>query len=354
MRFGLFGAAQAQRGGGPDVDSAAGFREFVDYVIEAEACGYESVFVVEHHFTGFGQVSATLNLLTWIGARTTTIRLGTAVIVLPWHNPVLLAEQAATLDLLSGGRLDFGVGKGYRHNEFASFRIPMEEAEPRFEEAIDLITRAWTSEERFTHAGRFWQFDDIIVEPPAIQKPHPPFWQAAGHPESIRKVAARGHNLLLDQFASIDETIRRFDTYRTAMLANGRAFDPLQVGVARSFFVADTPEEKAAAVARRVAAQRRMHAISQRPDGANTASIMAVADTIEASEESALYGTPDEICRKLERLRAAGISYVLLNGGGMSRQNLQRFAREVMPHFSDRVTGAAPAVEQSYRIAAAD
>ena len=206
----------------------------MDYVIEAEACGFESVFVVEHHFTGFGQVSATLNLLSWIGARTTTIRLGTAVIVLPWHNPVLLAEQAATLDLLSGGRLDLGVGKGYRHNEFASFRIPMEEAEPRFEEAIDLITRAWTSEARFTHAGRFWQFDDIVVEPPTRQKPHPPFWQAAGHPESIRKVAARGHNLLLDQFASIDETIRRFEIYRTAMQANGRVFDPRQVrGCAR-------------------------------------------------------------------------------------------------------------------------
>ena len=93
-----------------------------------------STFVVEHHFTGFGQVSATLNLLTWVAARTTTLRLGTAVMVLPWHNPVLLAEQAATIDLLSGGRLDFGVGKGYRHNEFASFCIPMEEADERFEE----------------------------------------------------------------------------------------------------------------------------------------------------------------------------------------------------------------------------
>src|ERR1700730_9252320 len=117
MQFGLFGAAQAQRGG-PDVDSAAGFKDYIEYVIEAEALGYQSAFIVEHHFTGFGQVSATLNLLTWIGARTRTLRLGTAVIVLPWHNPVLLAEQAATVDLLSGGRLDFGIGKGYRHNEF--------------------------------------------------------------------------------------------------------------------------------------------------------------------------------------------------------------------------------------------
>ena len=123
MKFGLFGSAQAKRGGS-DLDSGQGFRDYIDYNVEAEALGYDSTFVVEHHFTGFGQVSASLNLLTWVAARTKTLRLGTAVIVLPWHNPVLLAEQAATIDLLSGGRLEFGVGKGYRHNEFASFCIP--------------------------------------------------------------------------------------------------------------------------------------------------------------------------------------------------------------------------------------
>jgi alkanesulfonate monooxygenase SsuD/methylene tetrahydromethanopterin reductase-like flavin-dependent oxidoreductase (luciferase family) len=332
MRFGLFGAAQAQRGG-PDGDSAAGFNDYIEYVIEAEALGYHSCFIVEHHFTGFGQVSATLNLLSWIGAKTTTLRLGTAVLVLPWHNPVLLAEQAATVDLLSGGRLDFGVGKGYRHNEFAGFRIPMEEAGARFEEAIDIITKSWTCNERFSFHGKFWQFDDIIVEPPTRQQPHPPFWQGAGHAESIRKVAARGHNLLLDQFASLDETINRFNTYKAAMLANGFDFDPSRAGVARAFFVADTEVEKAAAIERRMTGQRRLHAISQRPDGTNTASIMAFSDTREASEESALYGTPDDICRKIETLRAQGIEYILLNGGGTSRRNLQRFAREVMPHF---------------------
>jgi alkanesulfonate monooxygenase SsuD/methylene tetrahydromethanopterin reductase-like flavin-dependent oxidoreductase (luciferase family) len=332
MRFGLFGAAQAQRGG-PDVDSAAGFNDYIEYLIEAEALGYHSSFIVEHHFTGFGQVSATLNLLSWIGAKTTTLRLGTAVLVLPWHNPVLLAEQAATVDLLSGGRLDFGIGKGYRHNEFAGFRIPMEEAGPRFEEAIDIITKAWTSNERFSLHGKYWQYDDIIVEPPTRQKPHPPFWQGAGHAESIRKVAARGHNLLLDQFASIDETIHRFNTYKAAMLANGFGFDPTQVGVARAFFVTDTAEEKAAAIERRMSGQRRMHAISQRPDGNNNASIMAFSDTREANEEATLYGTPDEICRKIEKLQAQGVEYLLLNGGGTSRQNLRRFAQEIMPHF---------------------
>src|SRR6202035_5819181 len=163
MRFGLFGSATA-RHGGPDVDSGQRSRPCVEYNVEAEALGYHSTFLVEHHFTGFGQVSASLSLLTWLGARTRHLRLGTAVLVLPWHNPVLLAEQAATLDLLSGGRLDFGIGKGYRHNEFAGFCIPLEEGQARFEESIDIITKAWVSNERFDYRGQFWSFDDIVVE----------------------------------------------------------------------------------------------------------------------------------------------------------------------------------------------
>ncbi len=106
-----------------------GFDDFIDLNVEAEALGYHGTFLVEHHFSGWNQVSATLMLQTALAMRTTTLRLGSAVIVLPWHNPVLLAEQAATLDLISGGRLDFGIGKGYRHNEFAGFCIPIEEAD---------------------------------------------------------------------------------------------------------------------------------------------------------------------------------------------------------------------------------
>src|ERR1700749_3937646 len=163
MQFGLFGSAAARRGG-PEFDSAEGFRDFIDYNVEAEALGFHSTFVVEHHFTGYGQVSATLNLLTWLGARTRTLRLGTAVIVLPWHNPVLLAEQAATLDLLSGGRLDFGMGSGYRYNEFKGFCVDMDEAGKRFEESLEIILKAWTTRERFSHEGRFWRFKNVVVE----------------------------------------------------------------------------------------------------------------------------------------------------------------------------------------------
>src|SRR5712675_188573 len=213
MRFGLFGSAQARRPtpGTELTDSSQGFREWIENNVEAEALGFHSTFVVEHHFTGFGQVSASLTLLTFLAARTSTLRLGTAVLVLPWHNPVLLAEQAATIDLLSGGRLEFGVGKGYRHNEFASFCIPMEEADERFEEGLALVIKSWTTHERFSHHGKYWNFENIIVEPPTQQKPHPPIWMAAGSPDSIRKVARRGSKLLLDQLASTQLAIERFN-----------------------------------------------------------------------------------------------------------------------------------------------
>ena len=213
MKFGLFGSAQANSGTlGPE--TGQGFRDWLDDNVEAEALGLASTFLVEHHFTGWNQVSATLMLLTALATRTSTLRLGTAVIVLPWHNPVLLAEQAATLDLISGGRFDFGIGKGYRHNEFVGFGVPQAEAEARFEEGLAVILRAFRSRERFSHHGRFWQFEDIVVEPPPAQQPHPPFWVAAASPASIRKAAARGFNLILDQYAAPEQIGERIALYR--------------------------------------------------------------------------------------------------------------------------------------------
>ena len=332
MKFELFGSATAKRGG-PDLDSGQGFREYVEYTVEADALGYSSIFVVEHHFTGYGQVSASLNLLTWVAAHTRTLRLGTAVVVLPWHNPVLLAEQAATIDLLSGGRLDFGVGKGYRAPEFAGFCIPQAEADERFDESLAVIIKAWTSEERFSHHGKHWHFENIIVEPPTAQKPHPPIWMAAGNPDSIRAVARRGYKLLLDQHASTPLTIERFNIYKAEVEKSGRRFDPMDVGVCRAFFVARTAEEKAKAVETRLANQRRLAQAGTVPGEKNPSSLLSFDQTLDAAGESAMYGTPDEIAAKIEALRAAGISHLLLNGPTGSRENLRAFARDVMPAF---------------------
>ncbi len=335
MKFGLFGSAQARRAG-PDSDSSQGFRDFIDNNVEAEALGYYSTFLVEHHFTGFGQVSASLNLLTWLGARTRHLRLGTAVLVLPWHNPVLLAEQAATLDLLSGGRLDFGVGKGYRWNEFAGFCVAMEEADERFEEVLDVITKAFVSETPFSHRGKYWQFDNIVVEPPAAQQPHPPFWMGAGSANSVRQVAERGYNMLLGQHALAKESLEQVAQFKEEVEARGRRFNPMEVAVARAVHFAKDAADKEAAIERRYQGHMRVNALARRPGG-ETRNRYILDDEKQAryeSAESALFGTPDEIVRKLENLRAGGVEYVIINFGG-SRENIRRFAREIMPAFTD-------------------
>jgi len=334
MKFGLFGSAQANSASlGAGVGQ--GFRDYIDFNVEAEALGYCSSFLVEHHFTGWNQVSATLNVLTWVAARTRTLRVGSAVMVLPWHNPVLLAEQAATLDMLSSGRFDFGIGKGYRYTEFKGFRIPMEEAEARFEEALEVIMKAWTEKERFSHEGRFWQFEDVAVEPPTFQKPHPPFWMAAGSPASIKRVAERGFNLLLDQFALSDVIGERIALFKSEVEARGRVFDASQVALARDVYVARDEADRMAALERNAKMRQRTVDVARTPGREGGSHVLSYQHTAEASEGVALYGTPDAIMKKLEALRAVGVGYVLANIGGGSRESLRRFAREVMPAFAD-------------------
>jgi alkanesulfonate monooxygenase SsuD/methylene tetrahydromethanopterin reductase-like flavin-dependent oxidoreductase (luciferase family) len=341
MRFGLFCSPKADAPGfGPE--TGQGFRDYLDFNVEAEALGFHSSFSVEHHFSGWNQASATLMLLTALAARTTTLRLGTAVTVLPWHNPVLLAEQAATLDLLSNGRFDFGIGKGYRHSEFKGFQIAPDEAEARFEEALAVMTRAFTSRARFSHHGRFFHFDDIVVEPPPAQNPHPPFWVAAGNPHTIARAASRGFNLILDQYASPQTLAERIGVYKSAREAQGLAFNPMQVTVARQLYVAKNEADKQDALKRQAEYTQRTIASSRRPEaqpGKAGSHVLAYADKQGATEENALYGTPDEIAAMLEALQNAGVDYILLTIAG-GREQLRRFAREIMPAFTQQRAAA--------------
>ncbi len=349
MKFGIFGGATARgaQPGAPPPDAAArprfevsysddshGYQEFVQSVVEAEAMGFHSLFLVEHHFTGVAQVSASINLLTYLAARTSTIRLGTAVIVVPWHNPVLLAEQAATLDVLSNGRFDFGVGKGYRPKEFDGFCIPIAEATERFEEAMELVKKSLTSDTRFSHHSKRWDFEDIIVEPPPIQKPHPPLWLAAGRPESITKAAADGYCLLLDQFATFEVTLERFRTYRDAVEDSGRAFDPMTVGVARGLQIVRDDDERAQAVERRMQALERMNRHATSADGSYVSSMASDPDLLKAAEQGTLIGTPDEIVERIRQLRNGGVEYILLSGTRNASDVLKTFSEEVMPAFA--------------------
>jgi alkanesulfonate monooxygenase SsuD/methylene tetrahydromethanopterin reductase-like flavin-dependent oxidoreductase (luciferase family) len=326
----MFGSAQAKRGG-PNDDSGAGFREFVERNVEAESLGYHSTFLVEHHFTGFGQVSATLNLLAWIGARTTSLRLGTAVIVLPWHNPVLLAEQIATLDLLSNGRVDAGIGKGYRMKEFEGFSISMDEADARFEECLEVMLKAWTSDTPWSHQGTYWQYNEVVVEPPSTQKPHPQIWMGAGSPRSVKQVAQLGFNMLLGQFDSFEMIAEEVALFKSEVESLGRVFDPMSVAVARSVNLVDSTAEYDQALESRMAARRRTQNLALRPD---------FQDTRDSAEAGTIYGSPDQVSEKIQALHDIGIEYVLLNApAGIS--TLRRFAEDVMPGFPGANQAAA-------------
>ena len=331
MKFGLVGGAAARRG--EEIGDSQGYQDFVDLIVEAETLDYHSIFIVEHHFTGIGQVSATLNMLTYLAAKTSRIRLGTGVTVLPWHNPVILAEQAASLDLLSGGRLDFGIGKGYRDIEFEGFCVPTNEAQARYDESLALIRKAWTSDERFSHHGKFWDFENIVVEPPVLQKPHPPFWTGAGSPSSIARTAEGDFNLLLDQFGSFELTAERVAIFRDACAAAGRPYNPLEVAPSRYLSLTENEAEREAALDRRMNMLDRINDFGQLPG------LPAIPDDPKEArrqaEEAAIIGTSEEAIEKIKRLQDMGVEYILLTATG-SIQLMRKFAAEVMPAFAEQ------------------
>lgn len=329
MRFGLLCSARANS----DAESVVGqgLHDWLDFNVEAERLGFYSTFLVEHHFTGWGQVSATLTMLACLAMRTTTLRLGSGVLALSWHNPVLLAEQAATVDLVSGGRLDLGIGKGYRHTEFAGFGIAPEEAQERFEEAVDVMTRGWTSADRFSHRGTYWRFDDIVVEPKPAQVPHPPLWMAAGSESSVVHAATAGYYLILDQYASPAQIADRITTYRARLTA--RPFDAMQVAVARHLYIAENDAEIQAARRRLASGTERILGVSRDPrDPSRGSHVLAYQDP-GAADAHALYGTPDQVAEGLAELQQAGVTYVLLIPEPDDAQ-LRRFQNDVTPRLA--------------------
>jgi alkanesulfonate monooxygenase SsuD/methylene tetrahydromethanopterin reductase-like flavin-dependent oxidoreductase (luciferase family) len=332
MRFGLFGGGKI--GKLNPLGDSHGYKDFIEYVKDADALGYESVFLVEHHFTGVGQLSASLNLLTYLAAVTKRIRLGTAVLVLPWHNPALLAEQVATLDVLSGGRVDLGIGRGYRKAEFEQFCIPIAEAQERFDECLEFMLKAWTTEGRFSHEGKRFQYHQIVVEPEPMQRPHPPIWMAGGSPESITRVATSNFNLLLDQVGSMALTFERLRTYLDTQEIHGRPRDASRVAVARAVHVVRNEADRRKALERRAENLKNIGELARRP-----------GSTEALVDDGALIGSPDEIIEKLERLAEGGVEYVLLTNAVVSRESLLEFSQDIMPHVSSRAANKpAPAV----------
>jgi alkanesulfonate monooxygenase SsuD/methylene tetrahydromethanopterin reductase-like flavin-dependent oxidoreductase (luciferase family) len=341
MRFGLFGGARTVMDG--TASDSQMYTDYIDYVQEAERLGFESLFLVEHHFTGMGQLSASLSFLCYLAAKTTRMRLGTAVVVLPWHNPVLLVEQAATLDLVSNGRFDFGVGRGYRHVEFHGFGIPLEEAEERYQEALAFIRKAWSSRGRFSHHGKYWNFADVVVEPAPVQRPHPPFWVGVGSDTSIEGAAREGFNILLAQHGSPAEVGHRIEVYRRALEAHGRAYRPHSIGLTRALHVVRNAAERDEAheLRHKFLKGVRDLAHDKSAGAANSKFLKAYSSADEVrrdTEIEALIGDPDEIVARIREYEAVGVDTMLLMDVSGSMAALRTFGEEVMPRINASVT----------------
>ncbi len=180
----------------PDRPDAALYHEHMAMGDLAEPLGFDSLFALEHHFTGYSMSPAPLQLLSYYAGRTHRITLGTCVIVLPWHDPIRVAEQIALLDILSGGRTLMGFGRGAATAEYEGFRIPMGEARGRFVEAAQLIIRALTNDS-FEWQGEYFQIPRTSIRPRPISHPERRFHASAVSPESAEIMAKLGFGMLI-------------------------------------------------------------------------------------------------------------------------------------------------------------
>src|SRR3954471_2055517 len=166
-----------------------------------DQAGYDAGWLAEHHFSSFSVCPSVHMMGTMAASRTRRLRIGTAVSLAPFYNPLRLAEEVALLDVLSGGRVNWGAGRGFARVEFENFGVNPDESTSRFHEAVEIVLRAWT-EERLSFAGKHFRFDGVEVLPKPMQQPHPPVWMAATSESSLDWAASRGFSILMDPHAS--------------------------------------------------------------------------------------------------------------------------------------------------------
>ena len=196
----------------PDRPDVALYNEHMSMGDLAEPLGFDSLFALEHHFTGYSMSPAPLQLLSYYAGRTSKITLGTCVIVLPWHDPIRVAEQIALLDIMSGGRTLMGFGRGAATVEYEGFRIPMDEARGRFVESAQLVMKA-LSNETFDWQGEFYQIPKMSIRPRPISHPERRFYASSVSPESAEIMARLGFGMLVvmqNEWAKAAEDIHRY------------------------------------------------------------------------------------------------------------------------------------------------
>jgi len=203
--------------------------ETLEEIKFADELGFDSAWLAEHHFSRYGILGNPLLLGSAIAQSTRRIRIGTAVVVLPFHNPLRLAEDAAALDIISGGRLDLGVGRGYQPGEFNGFGIDAETSKKRYAEIVDILGLAWSGE-KFSYEGEHYSVSDVRVSPKPEQPGGPPILHAVVSPGSFPERGSRGDRIITSPtFSPLGLVKRNFDAYRDALTENGH--DPAEFDI---------------------------------------------------------------------------------------------------------------------------
>lgn len=316
MEIGLFHSVQWPEGSAQEDR----YRQALAQAVAADELGFDSVWLTEHHFSRHGIVSDSLAVLAYLAARTHRVRLGTAVSVLPLHNPLRLAETAATVDLLSGGRLDLGVGRGYQVGEFAGFGVDMAEKGERFDEAMDVLRLAWSSSEPFDHEGKYFRYHAAAPQPRPFQRPRIPIWVATDSPAGLAQCAREDFGVLLPQGTSLDVTAAQVGRYRGALAAAGKSADEGRVYLARAAHVAPTDErawdEATGPYQAFLSYADRLRRGAAAPDGGQGQDGgqqgRSPFDLDADLRSSTLFGSPETVLAGLAKIRDLGIGRVML------------------------------------------
>jgi alkanesulfonate monooxygenase SsuD/methylene tetrahydromethanopterin reductase-like flavin-dependent oxidoreductase (luciferase family) len=219
------------------------YGEALEQVQHAEELGFDSVWIAEHHSSRYGIFPTLMPILSHVAAQTKTIRLGAGVSVLPFYNPIFLAEEAAMVDILSNGRLDFGVGRGSADYEYGNFKIDFESRDDRFQEVLDIILGLWTTED-FTYHGKYYQVDGLTIAPKPLQKPHPPVHMAVSRTAaSIDVAVARGLPILTSFFTPQEDTLALTSLYAERCAAAGKPSRIAEMPFFRFVYVSEDEKE---------------------------------------------------------------------------------------------------------------
>src|SRR5436190_7876689 len=323
--------------------------DILDEALYAAEVGLHSAWIGEHHFSTLGVLSCPDLLLAQVAAKTERIRLAPAVTVLPLHHPIRVAEQWATLDLLSNGRVDFAAGRGYDRREYLPFHVSFEDNQSIFDEGLELVRNLWSSNERMTYKGKHYSFEDVRITPKPVQQPIPTYVASFSKP-SIELAARLGCGLVVAPFAaamSFGGLKQVADLYHDSCAKSGTKPGRLMCSYFTHF--ADTPAEEAAQRARQIRYYREC-VIPAFPSDPKTAPpsyryFIAMVERLQnvkpedLTENSVLLGTAARITETLKKVEAAGFDEVILyfNVGlkphGQVKDEMARFMSEVAPAF---------------------